>query len=417
MDNQLLKNILTTFDQYAFSEYIYEFWKLENAETDDYYRKTYPIPDIGNGILEQNYIKRIDANSSREYQGFNLIIPYYAPYDVFKQINFNEQVDPYLINILRKYKRRIDKRIEDWYWPQDGEYIMPTIALATNYCDINRDIYFEEIIPSLKKILDNEDMLGTVKVGSIDSFMELGQDGALKAFENFMNNHKPQISISLGDEIKVSEFESGKYLTEGVLQNTKTPCEPIFVKNANNKTEILAEFEYILNYRELESTLENFLAKYYKEIFGNHYDRIETQIWLNFPQFDINNKNRRTDIFLRNSIERDWELFELKRIQKSLTRTYRDVPVFKSEIQHAIQQIQNYKRILNQDEVKRKLAKDGIEYYEPELRLVIGKKPDINIEQWRWLKTSNEDKLKIITYDDLLEGMKKRFDLRDSLKL
>ena len=92
-----------------------------------------------------------------------------------------------------------------------------------------------------------------------------------------------------------------------------------------------------------------------------------------------------------------------------LSRTYRDVPVFMSEIYFAIQQIKNYKKILSQDLVKEKLSLEGIEYYHPELRLVIGSKPDISIDQWRWLKSTNENNLKIMTYDDLLAEMRIRF--------
>jgi len=87
------------------------------------------------------------------------------------------------------------------------------------------------------------------------------------------------------------------------------------------------------------------------------------------------------------------------------------IPVFVNAVHNSIQQIQNYKRILSQDNVKRKLALDGIEYYEPEYRLVIGRNPDISLAQWRNLKKSNENGLKISTYDELLKEAEKRSDL------
>jgi hypothetical protein len=210
----------------------------------------------------------------------------------------------------------------------------------------------------------------------------------------------------------VDAFNSDKYITKGVLNSYNNPIETIYIANSITKSEIIKEFEFLINSNVNELKLETFLTQYYKEIFGDKYDRIETQLWLKFPEIDIANKNRRLDIFLRNSIERDWELFELKKTQK-LTTTYRDIPVFKSEILHAIQQIRNYEKILNQEKVKVKFAKEGIEYFNPELRLVVGNKPDISIEQWRFLKSTNENGLKIITFEDLISEMKIRYNIHD----
>jgi hypothetical protein len=57
------------------------------------------------------------------------------------------------------------------------------------------------------------------------------------------------------------------------------------------------------------------------------------------------------------------------------------------------------------------LYKEGIEYFYPELRLVIGNKPDMSIDQWRWLKASNENRLRIITFEDLIISMKNRYHI------
>ena len=87
---------------------------------------------------------------------------------------------------------------------------------------------------------------------------------------------------------------------------------------------------------------------------------------------------------------------------------------FTSEILHSIQQIKNYEKILIQDKVKQAFAKKGIEYYYPELRLVVGNKPDISIEQWRFLKSTNENGLKIITFEDLIMEMKLRYNIHNN---
>lgn len=102
--------------------------------------------------------------------------------------------------------------------------------------------------------------------------------------------------------------------------------------------------------------------------FGDKYDRIESQLWLRFPEVDAGRRERRIDLLLRNSIKNDWELFEIKRPIR-LTKTYRDMRVLKSEVSYAIQQARNYGEILRQDKVKKHFASEGIEYCEPVLNL------------------------------------------------
>lgn len=97
-----------------------------------------------------------------------------------------------------------------------------------------------------------------------------------------------------------------------------------------------------------------------------------------------------------------------------LTETYQ---VFINEIYLAIQQLETYKKLLLQDEVKKKLSLGGVEYHYPELKLIIGKKPDIPLDQWRWLKSSNEKNVKLITYDDLLTEMRIRLSARGNLEI
>lgn len=98
-----------------------------------------------------------------------------------------------------------------------------------------------------------------------------------------------------------------------------------------------------------------------------------------------------------------------------LTETYRDIPMLSREVSGAIQQLRNYGRILDQDSVKRHFAAQGIEYYSPELRLVIGRGPQIPHETWRWLKSTGETGLKIMTFEDLLAEMQLRLAQRIQL--
>ena len=78
-----------------------------------------------------------------------------------------------------------------------------------------------------------------------------------------------------------------------------------------------------------------------------------------------------------------------------------------SAVHDAMTQLRNYKRILNQDKVRKEFESKGIKYYNPQFNLVIGKKPNISDEKWQWLLSHHND-LNVITYDDLYELAKVR---------
>lgn len=138
-------------------------------------------------------------------------------------------------------------------------------------------------------------------------------------------------------------------MTAGILNKDADPLSPIYVRT-NTTNQILKEFEWLLKDVSKEREMELFLQKYYKYLFGDYYDKIETQLWLRFPELDINSKDRRLDIFVRNSIEKDWELMELKRILKPI-KFSQGMPIFTNKIYAAIEQLRNYGKILNEDVV------------------------------------------------------------------
>jgi hypothetical protein len=409
MNELLVKQILSTLNRDAFLKFIYELWKLKDISTDLEYQKTKPIKS---DLFEQYYWGKTNKNGIYDYQGYNLIVPFFQPIELFSEVSERNLVDTDLIKKLKRYNSKIVNRESSWQFWTDGRYNMPRISFVTNFEGIDKDFYFDNIIPKFEHIIDNVGLNAETAVGSCDTFFELDPQNTLLAFNNFIEKYKKQISISLsGGKLEFEYFSQDKYLTSGLLKNSKNPYEPIFVNKKAEKSEIIKEFEFLINKNTSEGILEKFLTQYYREIFGEQYDRIETQLWLKFSELDIFNKNRRLDIFLRNSVERDWELFELKNVKK-LTRTYRDIPTFTSEIHNAIQQIRNYEKLLLQDKVKQKFAKEGIEYFYPDIRLVVGNRPDISDEQWRFLKSTNENRLKIITYDELLSSMKKRYEIK-----
>ncbi len=271
---------------------------------------------------------------------------------------------------------------------------LQSLVFLTNFANISKVEYERDLIPKYGELIRNIGINVPMFLGSFDSFIELNPEKTKLALESFMTRHSDGLCIHLSDEqISVNRYNEGKILLNGVLVGNGTPCEPVFISPTRTEP-ILEEFEALLRSSTSEKEIEKFLQAHYRDVFGPKYDRVETQLWLRFPDLDISSKQRRIDIFLRNSIIRDWDLFEIKRAV-NLTRTYRDIPVFRNEIYTAIQQLKNYAKILSQDSVREKLAEEGIEYYYPSLNLVIGHKLQIPHKQWRWLKSTNEKGLKI----------------------
>lgn len=406
MDSQLVKQLLACLNKKAFTQFVFEFCNLNTFSSDKGFNK---LRVLKNEYFEEHYATLPSSGSIYECQGYNLIIPFFIPLELLLRADDLSFIEPNLVNKLKNYKNTMRNREARWFFPVDGNYIMPNISFITNFAGIDENIYIDQMLPKFENVLKKIELEGNASVGSIDSLLGMQFDKAMLAFGNFITKYKGELSISFRDgEIHIEKCYPDKYITKGILRNNL--YESIYIGPSNSKCEIILEFEKLVNSKVSENTLERFLAKYYKEIFGERYDRIETQLWLRFPELDISGNNKRIDLFLRNAIDRDWELFELKKPQK-LTCTYRDIPTFTSEIYQAIQQIRNYEKILLQEKVKKRLFKEGIEYHYPELRLVIGDKPDISHEQWRWLKTTNENKLKIITFEDLINEMKIRYNI------
>jgi hypothetical protein len=286
---------------------------------------------------------------------------------------------------------------------------LQSLAFITNLVDIEKPVYEEEIIPAYAQIARKTGLKKPhILVGSYDSFIELNPSGTDQAIGNFIADNHDGIRIALTPaEVNVERFVSERNLAGGVLRNTQNPYEPVFAIRRGQKEEALAEFERLIQKDTSESELEKFIVAHYKGIFGTKYDRVETQLWLHFPEMDIAGSKRRLDVFLRNSIINDWELFEIKRV-KDLTSTYRDAPVLAREVIYALQQLRNYARTLAQDSVRRYFAQQGIEYYQPSLNLIVGRTPQIPHLQWRWLLSTHEHGVKILTFDNLLAEMKMR---------
>lgn len=410
-----ISSILSSLNRDSFNQFIFDMWEVDNKDNPKGFIGLKRKPRLGPGVIEQHFIYRDNPRGANSYQGFNLIVPFFQPIELLLR---TEDVNALLYKehlIIKKFDRTLKRRIKNWYGPQDGSFCASSIYFVSNLFGIEKEIYYNKILPKLSNIA-TVSYLGDIGIGTYDSFVNKVPQKTDRVLKSLISKCQFETSLFCRDgKIFIEQHLPENFLQSGVLKGSLTPCETTISFPSRGAMEIIKEFEDILNRNFKEDELEKFLKKYYRQIFHPKYNMIETQLWLRFPELDINRKERRIDIFLRNAIERDWELIELKRKGKIIS-TYRDVPTLSSRITGAISQLRNYQRILQQDTVKKKLEQQGIEYYEPQLRLVVGGKPEIANDQWRRIKHDNEKGLTITTYDDIIEEMKMRYLNFDSLK-
>lgn len=405
MNLDILKKLLSRLNKYAFESFAL-------ALVNETGLPFFPATEAGQGV----YYRELSLSKGTSFH--SVLVTHFLPIDLFKEPAKVDIADPFLVERLRNIQRIYNGKtsplglLEPLLVEEDQ---LQSLSFLTNLANIEREVYEKDLIPKYERLIREVGIEAAGRINSFDTLFEFNSDKMEEAFKHFMLKNKDGLSLSLDDpeQACIESFTFERNLSRGVLQGSKSPCEPVFI-SSSGKDDILAEFESLIRKESKEAELEGFLVAHYKDVFGFEYDRIETQLWLKFPQLDIAGKNRRLDIFLRNSIENDWEIIEIKRVIE-LTSTYRDIPVLTHEITFAIQQIKNYASILSQESVRRKLARAGIEYYYPSLRLVVGKRPQIGHEQWRWLKSSNEKDVKITTFDELLDEMRLRLNQRNKL--
>jgi hypothetical protein len=399
VDKGFLHAALSRLNNPAFESFVLELFSDRDEPVQ-------MLPECGDAVF---YKPLLDSYGGSLHSVFLLE---YLPLALFTRPDPSTVLtDPYLLERL--------ERIRDIYHGDHGYFGMVSpvllkagrlrsIGLLTNLTDLDKSEYDNELIPKFVSLVEQVGLDAQVLVGSYDSFLDLNAANVEAAFRRFLIERQDGISICLTVEgARVESFQTENSLSSGVLKDSKHPLEPIFLRRFKEKEQVLIEFEELINKGPKEAELERFLVAHYKDIFGTQYDRIETQLWLRFPELDVAGKDRRLDVFLRNSIVPEWELFEIKRAV-SVTSTYRDAPVLAAEVVHSMQQVKNYSRILSNDSVKRRLADEGIEYFEPSLNLVVGRRPQIRHDHWRWLLSSHNSGVKLITFDDLRDEMSQR---------
>lgn len=408
MDTILLKNLLSRLSRHAFENFVVDLFNYY-YDDEDPDENLVAIPNAGEGVYYQGLLDSYGGSLHKVF------LVHFLPLELFKTFKPESVVDEELSQRLKKvyeiYKGQIG------YWGIVSEYLrkatkLQSLGFITNIHNIERDIYDNVIIPQYKKAADRARLRKFIVVGSYDSFIDLVPEKTEIVFKSFILKNTEGLYISFEDErFNVSRFISERNIACGVLRKSYLPYEPIIPVLSSGQDTAINEFQELIRKETPEAELEKFIIAHYNDIFGPKYDRVETQLWLKFPELDIAGKERRLDIFLRNSVINDWELFEVKRVV-NLTHTYRDAPVLAREVSYSIQQIKNYSKTLQQDTVRRYFAEQGIEYYHPSLNIIVGKTPQIPHEQWRYLLAVNERDVKILTFDNLLEEMKLRLNDR-----
>lgn len=347
--------------------------------------------------------KRIfECPPERYFQSADAFILNYFPTALYRDFSL-KNID--LVELKRLITNYLTNRKYSLWLPTDGTTIYSVNNYDSRVLGISDEALLDHYEACLKEVLPENVRLG---LGNINTFLRQAEDNdhdAGKLVSSFFKEINDGLSISVSEKgVSSFYFLSGSEFP-GITAHTHSIIHPVI--KLVSLSNVLDKFNELLNKDTSEHELEEFLTEHYQFIFGEGYDRIETQLWIRFPELDIGNSNRRLDIFMRNSVTFDWELFELKRASVPLTKTIRDVPMLTNEVNNAIAQLRNYKYLLSQDRVRKQFEKDGIEYYQPEINLVIGRRPGISTEQWRRI-ISDVPSLRILNYDELYDSATNR---------
>lgn len=396
---EVTRNLLTRLTPSAFAAFTEAMFQSDEEPLS-------PLGDAGNGVfiqpLRSSYGSSLHTVFVRHWTCGVLSTP---------SLNAITR-DPVLRSTLR--------RIRSIYANQLGAFgmvsphIVPakklqSLAFLTNITGNARDDYETQIVPRYAAATRKCGLRPTqILVGSYDSYIDKSLDKTSSTLLDLLARHSDGVRIACDNEIySVQRYEVESSLTGAILRPEAVAYEPVYILPPQPGDDLLKEFEHLLNSNAEESRLEAFLSANFRNVFGRKYDRIETQLWLKYPELDVAGKARRTDLFMRNSITNDWELLELKRPHTRLTTAYRSVPNLSREVIGGIEQLRNYARILAQQSVKDRFRQRGIEYFKPDLTLVIGRSPNITVEAWRWLVSATHD-VKIKTYGNLLDELRVR---------
>lgn len=399
-NTSLAKTLLSRLTPAAFAAFLQKLFSTRDKPLD-------PRVNLGPNVFVQPILDSYGGSLHRAF------VAHYVPQELFGAHPASLVADYALIATLRRVREAYSGQLGQW--GMVSPYTVPArklqvLAFLTNIHGLSREEYERTIIPAYSRLARKARIAQPrLFVGSYDSFIDLSVNATMNALSSFLRQDTDGMRIAVqGDKFVVAPFATESILTAGVLGARLLPYQPLYEGARESRNDIIEEFEELLNASIAEAKLEDFIARHFRDIFGSKYDRIERQLWLRMPEVDVTGRDRRVDLFLRNAVTSDWELVELKRTDVALTTSYRqDMPMFTREVLGAIQQLRNYSRLLLQQSIRDKLARNGIEYFEPEVSLVIGRAPSIQTARWRRLVAQSGD-VRVTTYDQLLGEMKMR---------
>lgn len=302
MNNLDYKDIISRFSPEVFFDFMSEVLK-------SYYGKYIDSPI--------NYYKSLGVKESNIPKGINLV-------RVLDNVLLSERgysssaIGYYLFDysLINYFKNPIDFQIDKQSLTKRLNFSIQgyqdSIYYINNSTGLGIDFIKKNIIPKyqdfLQTKLDNPNI--SFNFGNIDTFFELMPHETENSLVNFINENS-SLSISYDDgKYEVSKSILSHPSTNGFIQRTNY----IFDYQINFRKDpfidsIIQELEYLLNKGAKEYELESFIINYYSYLFGGRYDKIETQILLPPQNIDFNDKKRRIDIFMHNSVFNDWDLF------------------------------------------------------------------------------------------------------------
>lgn len=400
-----IRKLLSRLTPMAFDRFIAELFSRK------YYKEFIPLKDAGENVF---YSEILDSYGGSLHSVFirhnSLSVLFSSPETAITR-------DLKLSSTLRRIRSLYEGRLGAWGMISPhivAARQLQSIAFLTDIIDVPKEHYEESIIPRYVAAARKAGIrYSKIFVGSTDSYLNNSPEETMRALFRTLANHVDGVRIAIEEEqFVVQRFGTESVLCAGVLEQTQSPYEPVFILPSVPEDELLKEFEFLLNRHSSEAQLERFLVENFQIIFGKKYDRIETQIWLPFPEMDISHKKRRPDIFMRNAITSDWHLIELKRADLALVSSSQGVPTLSHKIYGAVQQLRNYSRILSQPRTRDELARRGIEYFEPDVSLVVGRSPNVSTGEWRWMTSQFRGEVCITTYDELLAELRVRAEER-----
>lgn len=359
-----------------------------------------------------NYYKSLGVKESNIPKGINLV-------RVLDNVLLSERgysssaIGYYLFDhsLINYFKNPIDFQIDIQSLTKRLDFSIQgyqdSVFYINNSTGLDVDVLKKNIIPKYNDLLQNKLNNPNINFnfGNIDTFFELMPYETENSLADFINKNS-SLSILYNDgKYEVSKSIVSNPSTNGFVEGTNHIVDfQINFRKEPFIDSIISELEYLLNKDARENELESFIENYYSYLFGGKYDTIETQILLPPQNNDFNDKKRRIDIFMHNSVSNDWDLFEIKK-NLPIVKNIHNRPEFMTRIYSAIIQLKQYASILKQDVTKEKLKKMGIEYFQPKLNLIVGRTPSLPVSSWQWLKAQHE-LINFLTWDDIINDTK-----------